>query len=192
MSYANPNVPDLQRTVADALHTHWKLFLLQGGVMVILGVLAVAAPAMATLAVDVFFGWLLLSSGISGLVVMFWSNSVSAFFWTLGAALLSTAAGALLIWQPVEGAISLTILLTIFFIIEGLIQIGSSIGYRDVIRNWGWMLASGIADLALAAIIIVGWSVSAGWVLGLLVGVNLITTGVAVISAAVAGRNATT
>jgi uncharacterized membrane protein HdeD (DUF308 family) len=192
MSYANPNITDLQRTVADALHAHWKLFLLQGSVMVILGVLAVAAPAVATFAVDVFFGWLLLFSGVFGLVVMFSSNSMSAFFWTLGTALLSTAAGALLIWQPIEGAISLTILLTIFFIIEGLIQIASSIGYRDVIRNWGWMLASGIADLALAAIIIIGWPVSASWVLGLLVGVNLMTTGVAVISAAVAGRNATT
>jgi uncharacterized membrane protein HdeD (DUF308 family) len=56
--------------------------------------------------------------------------------------------------------------------------------------SWGWVLASGISDLILAAIIILGWPISAVWVLGLLVGVNLITSGWAIVMAALAGRNA--
>jgi uncharacterized membrane protein HdeD (DUF308 family) len=55
--------------------------------------------------------------------------------------------------------------------------------------SWGWMLVSGISDLALAAIIILGWPMTAGWALGLLVGINLITSGWAIVMTALAGRN---
>ena len=81
-------------------------------------------------------------------------------------------------------------MLTAFFIVEGVFQIVTSIAYRDVIRgSWGWMLASGIADLALAAIIMLGWPMTAGWALGLLVGINLITSAWAIVMAAFAGRS---
>ncbi len=80
-------------------------------------------------------------------------------------------------------------LLTAFFIAEGVIQIVTSITYRDAMGgSWGWMLVSGISDLALAAIIILGWPLTAGWALGLLVGINLITSGWAIAMAALAGR----
>ena len=107
-------------------------------------------------------------------------------------AALSLAVGVLLLWKPVEGAVSLTLLLTVFFIVEGVFQTVISIAYRNVItRTWGWMLASGLSDLALAAIIILGWPKSSVWVLGLLVGVNLITSGWAMVIAALAGRDIT-
>ena len=76
-----------------------------------------------------------------------------------------------------------------FFIAEGIFQIATSIVYRDVIsRSWGWMLVSGISDLLLAAIVILGLPISAGWALGLIVGINLITSGLAVTMTALAGR----
>ena len=102
---------------------------------------------------------------------------------------MSLAVGVLLIWYPLAGAVSLTILLTAFFIAEGIFQLVTSIAYRDAMGgSWGWLLVSGIADLALAAIIILGWPVTAVWVLGLLVGINLITSGFAIVMAALAGR----
>jgi uncharacterized membrane protein HdeD (DUF308 family) len=91
--------------------------------------------------------------------------------------------------KPVEGAVSLTLVLTAFFIAEGVFQIAGSISYRNVIPDsWGWMLASGVADLILAALIIMGWPNTVGWALGPIVGVNLITSGWAAIMMAVAGR----
>jgi uncharacterized membrane protein HdeD (DUF308 family) len=103
---------------------------------------------------------------------------------------LSVSVGVLLVWKPVEGALSLTIVLTAFFVVEGVFQIVTSIAYRDVMGgSWGWMLVSGISDLALAAIIILGWPMTAGWALGLLVGINLITSGWAIVMTALAGRN---
>jgi uncharacterized membrane protein HdeD (DUF308 family) len=65
-----------------------------------------------------------------------------------------------------------------------------SIVYRDMLGGaWGWMLLSGICDLALVAIVILGWPLTAGWVLGLVVGINLITSGWAIVMAAFVGRD---
>lgn len=179
----------MHRAVSDALGIHWRLFLFQGLVMLALGILAVALPAAATIAVDIFVGWLFLICGLVGLTAIIATRNIPAFAWTLVTAALSVAIGILLILRPVEGALSLTVLLTVLFLVEGIFQIATSIGYRDVIRElWGWMLMSGIADLLLVVIILVGWPMTANWALGLLVGVNLITSGFAVIMVAIAGR----
>ncbi len=117
---------------------------------------------------------------------------MSDVLWALVTAALSLIAGVLLIWRPAEGAASLTIVLTAFFIAEGVFQIAASLSYRNVIRDsWGWLLASGIADLLLAAVIIWGWPSSSAWTLGVLVGVSLITSGAALVFVAIAGRNVT-
>jgi uncharacterized membrane protein HdeD (DUF308 family) len=190
MNSIDPALTDMQRAIREALRVHWRLFMAQGVIMVILGILAIVWPMMATFAVDIYVGWLFLISGIVGLVAMFSAEDVPAFLWTLLTAAVSLIAGVLLLWKPVEGAVSLTLVLTAFFIAEGIFQIAASISYRNAIPDaWGWMLASGIADLILAAIIISGWPGSAAWTLGLLVGVNLITSGCAAIMMAVAGRN---
>jgi uncharacterized membrane protein HdeD (DUF308 family) len=80
--------------------------------------------------------------------------------------------------------------LTAFLIFEGVFQTVASFSYRDAIPgSWGWMLVSGLSDLVLAGIIIWAWPNSAVWTLGLVVGVNLITSGTAVAMMAVAGRD---
>jgi uncharacterized membrane protein HdeD (DUF308 family) len=190
MTPLNPRYTDMQRAIRRALGAHWRLFLFQGAIMIILGALAFAAPAAATIAVDIYIGWLFLISGIVGLVAMFSAKDIPAFLWSLVTAALSVSVGVLLVWKPIEGALTLTIVLTAFFVVEGVFQIVTSIAYRDVMGgSWGWMLVSGISDLALAAIIILGWPTTAGWALGLLVGINLITSGWAIVMTALAGRN---
>jgi uncharacterized membrane protein HdeD (DUF308 family) len=189
MSTSEPTIPDIQHSVRDAVRLHWHFFLAQGVIMTILGVLAVIWPQISTVAVDVYVGWLFLLSGVLGLVTMFFAPAVSAFFWSLFTAALSLFVGILLLWHPVEGAISLTLVLIAFFIAEGVFQIAASLSHREAFPDsWGWMLASGIADLILAALIISGWPGTAGWVLGLIVGVNLITSGIAIIMVAVTAR----
>jgi uncharacterized membrane protein HdeD (DUF308 family) len=118
------------------------------------------------------------------------SRHVSTFLWILVTALLPIAVGAMLVWKPFEGAFSLTLVLTAFFVAEGVFQVVSSFSYRDAIPDsWGWMLMSGIADLLLAGIIIWAWPTSAQWALGLVVGINLITSGTAVVMLAIEGRD---
>jgi uncharacterized membrane protein HdeD (DUF308 family) len=189
MTTANPSLFETQRGIGETLRAHWRLFLFQGAIMIGLGVLAIAAPVWATLAVDVYVGWLFLISGVIGLVAMFSARNVPGFLWTFVTALLSVAVGALLLWRPIEGVLSLTIVLTAFFIVEGIFQAVAALIYRDGMPgSWGWLLVSGLADLALAAIIIMGWPGTAVWTLGLLVGVNLLTSGWAVVMVALGAR----
>src|SRR5271166_2116555 len=188
----NSDLSAMQNAVRDAMTRYWAFFLFQGVVMIILGCLAIAEPYVASVAVDIYIGCLFFVSGIVGLIAMFAARDVPAFLWTLLTAALSLAVGVLLIWKPTEGATSLTIVLTAFFIAEGIFQIVASFTYRDVVPNsWGWMLASGIVDLLLAAIIIYSWPSSAGWTLGLIVGVNLLTSGIAVVVVAFEARSFT-
>lgn len=189
MSSTEPTASDVQRAVKDAVRLHWQLFLIQGVVMIVLGVLAVIWPQISTIAVDVYAGWMFLLSGVVGLITMFFAPTAGAFLWSLLTAALALFVGVLLLWHPIEGAVSLTLVLIAFFIVEGIFQIAASLGYRDAFpESWGWMLASGIADLVLAGLIVAGWPGSAAWALGLIVGVNLISSGVAVTMVAVTAR----
>jgi uncharacterized membrane protein HdeD (DUF308 family) len=157
--------------------------------MIILGVLAVIWPQISTVAIDICIGWMFLISGIVGLATMFLAPSVSAFLWSLLTAALSLAVGVLLLWHPVEGTVSLTLALIAFFIAEGIFQIATAVRYRDAFPDsWGWMVMSGIADLVLAWLMISGWPGTAIWALGLIAGINLMTSGLGITMAAIAGR----
>jgi uncharacterized membrane protein HdeD (DUF308 family) len=181
---------DFQNALRTAMHENWKWFVFQGVVMLILGCLAVAEPVIASVAVDIYIGWLFMFSGVLGLVAMFSARDASAFLWMLLTSALSLAVGIMLIWKPAEGTVSLTLVLTAFFIAEGAFQIAASLSYRDIVpESWGWLLASGISDLVLAGLIIFYWPASASWTLGLIVGINLITTGLAIVMTAIDVRN---
>jgi uncharacterized membrane protein HdeD (DUF308 family) len=189
MASLNPLHSIMQHAVNDALRTHWRLLMFQGAIMLLLGILAFVAPVAATLAADIFVGWLFLISGVVGLVAVFSAKDIPAFLWSLITAALSVTAGVLLIWRPVEGALTLTLLLGALFMTEGIFQIVASLAYRHVAGgSWGWMLVSGLADLVLVALILLGWPMTAAWTLGLLVAINLVTSGWAILMAAFAGR----
>jgi uncharacterized membrane protein HdeD (DUF308 family) len=190
MIYSNSIPDEMRRGIEETMRTHWALFLAQGVIMIILGVLGVIWPQISTLAVDFYIGWMFLLSGIVGLATMFLAPSVSAFLWSLLTAALSLAVGILLLWHPIEGTVSLTMVLIAFFVAEGIFQIAAAIRYRDAFPDsWGWMLMSGIADLILAWLMVSGWPGTAIWALGLIAGINLITSGLAITMAAIAGRS---
>ncbi len=180
---------DMQRAMQGALATHWRLFMVQGVALIVLGLLAIAAPVAATIVANLFIGWLLFIGGVVGLVALFSTHEVPAFLWGLLTAALSVTVGIVLIWNPLEAALTITLVLTAFFIAEGVFQIVASLAYRHMLGgSVGWMLLSGVADLLLAAVIIAGWPLSAAWALGLLVGINLLTSGWAILMAALVGR----
>lgn len=189
MTSSNFKGNELRRGIEETMHTYWALFLTQGVLMIILGVLAVIWPQVSTVAVDIYIGWMFLLSGIVGLVTMFLAPSVSAFLWSLLTAALSLGVGVLLLWHPVEGTVSLTLVLIAFFVAEGVFQIAAAFRYRDAFPDsWGWMVMSGATDLILAWLMISGWPGTAIWALGLIAGANLITSGLAITMAALAGR----
>jgi uncharacterized membrane protein HdeD (DUF308 family) len=185
MTMRSPDADRIQAAVAAGLHEHWVLFLVEGIVLVILGLLAIALPPIATLAVEILIGWLFLVSGIVGLVMTFWMRQAPGFWWSLVSAILGIAAGIVLIAYPLTGALSLTLILILFFTIEGVASIMFALDHkRELSGRWGWMLASGIVDLILAGIILVGLPGTAAWAIGLLVGINMVFGGSALIAMA--------
>jgi uncharacterized membrane protein HdeD (DUF308 family) len=180
---------DLQRSVASAIHAHWQLFLVEGVVLIVLGMAAIIVPVIATLAFTLVIGWLFLISGGVGLVTTFWMRHAPGFWWALVSAVIALAAGIILILWPISGTVSLTLVLIAFFFVEGVVTIMYAIQHRSQLSHrWGWMLASGIVDLILAGIIFAGLPETATWALGLLVGINMLFGGTAMIGMALAAR----
>jgi uncharacterized membrane protein HdeD (DUF308 family) len=191
MSANQPNIADIQRAMRQSLHEHWVLYLVEGVVLVVLGATAIVLPPLATLAVTIILGWLFLVSGVMGLVTTYWMRHAPGFWWALLSAVLGVVVGFMLLAQPLTGAFSLTLLLIAFFLIEGIATIMFSLDHkRELSGQWGWMLVSGIVDLVLAFIIFSGLPGTAAWALGLLVGVNMLFGGSALIAMALHARNA--
>lgn len=185
-----PDAAGIERAVQSAIHEHWVLFLVEGIVLVLLGAIAIVVPPLATITFTILIGWLFLISGAVGLFTTLWMRGAPGFWWSLLSAIVGIAAGVLLLLWPINGAISLTLLLSAFFIVEGVVSIMYAIEHRNQLSGrWGWMLISGIIDLILAGIIIAGFPGTAAWALGLLVGINLLFGGAALIGMAMAARN---
>jgi uncharacterized membrane protein HdeD (DUF308 family) len=190
MTMNQPNIEQIQRAVASSLHEHWKLFLVEGILLVVLGLIAIVIPPVATLAVEILVGWLFLISGVMGLITTFWMRQAPGFWWALLSAVLGIGAGIVLLAWPLSGALSLTLILIVFFTIEGVASIMFALEHkRELTGRWGFMLASGIVDLVLAGIIFVGLPGTAAWAIGLLVGINMVFGGSALIAMAVHARD---
>jgi uncharacterized membrane protein HdeD (DUF308 family) len=188
--------PDLERMQAAAvasLHQHWRLFLVEGIVLFVLGIGAILIPQVATVAVAIFIGWALLLTGIVGLITTFRMSGAPGFGWSLLSAVISLAAGVVLLVYPLSGAFSLTVILTVFLIFEGIASIMIALNHRRGFSGrWTMLLFSGIVDLILAAMIFTGLPGTAAWAIGLLVGINLVFGGSTLIAMALHARNAPT
>lgn len=185
------NAEQIGATVGRTVRHHWQLFLMEGIALVVLGLLAIAAPVFASLAATIFFGWLLLISGGVGLIATLRARHAPGFVWSLVSAALGLAAGALLIVSPLRGTLSITAVLIGFLIIEGVVSIAYAMEHRSGgSGRWGWMLASGVLDLALGGVLFAGLPGDALWALGLLIGINLVFGGWSLIAMALHARGA--
>jgi len=189
MPMNKPDIEQMQGAVATSLHEHWVFFLVEGIILVILGLAAIVIPRIATLTVEILFGWLFLISGLVGLITSFWMRHAPGFWWSLVSAILGIAVGIVLLSRPLSGVLSLTLVIIAFFVIESVASIMFALDHkRELSGRWGWMLASGIIDLILAAIILAGLPGTAAWAIGLLVGINMVFGGSALIAMALHAR----
>ena len=185
------DVARLQSQMREAVKANWKAFLIEGIVLVILGMAAIAIPLLASIAVTIFLGWLFLISGAVGLYLTFTTREMPGFWWSLLSAVLELAADIILIVLPVAGTLTLTLVVSAYFIAEGITTIMYALAHRkELSGRWGWLLMSGIVDLVVAALIIAGLPGSAAWAIGLLVGINLVFGGTSLIGMALAARKA--
>jgi uncharacterized membrane protein HdeD (DUF308 family) len=184
------DITKLQSEMNAAVREHWKAFLIEGIVLVVLGLAAMILPPLASLAVTIFLGWMFLISGAVGLAMTFWARGMPGFWWSLISAALAVGAGLILLAQPVQGALTLTIVVGAYFLAEGVATIMYALEHRrELSERWQWLLIAGIMDLLIAAVIITGLPGSALWAVGLLVGINLLFGGASLIGVALAARN---
>lgn len=161
-----------------AEHRTW--FIILGVVLVILGVLAIVFPFATTIAAKVFLGWLLLVGGIVQVIHAFSTQKWSEFAFDLLVGVLYLLAGAWLAFFPLTGIITLTILLAALFIVNGVIEIGMGFRMRDR-SGWFWMVLSGVIGVVLGVLLFTNLPGTAAWAIGLVVGINLVTSGLAYI-----------
>jgi len=185
------DIARLQSEMSAAVRAHWKVFLIEGILLAILGLAAMIVPPLASLAVTIFLGWMFLISGIAGLALTFYARGMPGFWWSLLSAVLAIGAGILLLAQPVQGTLTLTIVVGVYFLAEGVATVMYALEHRrELTGRWSWLLIAGIVDIVIAGIIISGLPGSATWAIGLLAGVNLLFGGATLIGMALAARNA--
>ncbi|WP_031434662.1 HdeD family acid-resistance protein [Methylomarinum vadi] len=174
-----PKPIDLQQmreAMLSFLQQHWKIFLLEGLIFVILGTLAVIAPHVSTIGITLFLGWLLLLGGIVQLVRSVGLMTMPGFglWFFIGAA--QTAVGYYLIKNPTQGSLTLTLIITVFFVIEGISKVSLALMMRPL-AHWGSMFFTGITAICFAFAVWLGWPETGYWVLGLFLGVNMMLLG---------------
>ncbi|WP_426433939.1 HdeD family acid-resistance protein [Bradyrhizobium genosp. P] len=180
----------LKSELSAAVKQHWKAFLFEGILLVILGIAAVIVPPLASLAITIVLGWMFLISGIGGLIVTFWARNMPGFWWSLISAALAVLAGLVLLARPVQGVLTLTIVVGAYFVAEGVATIMYALEHRrELSGRWSWLLIAGLMDILIAFFIIAGLPGSAEWALGLLVGLNLMFGGATLIGMALAARS---
>jgi uncharacterized membrane protein HdeD (DUF308 family) len=180
----------LQSDMSAAVKAHWKAFLFEGIVLAVLGLAAMIVPPLASLAVTIFLGWMFLISGVAGLIVTFWARQMPGFWWSLFSAALAVLAGLVLLARPMQGILTLTIVVGAYFLAEGVTTIMYALEHRrELSGRWSWLLVSGLMDILIAFLIIAGLPGSAEWAIGLLVGINLVLGGASLVGMALAARN---
>jgi uncharacterized membrane protein HdeD (DUF308 family) len=183
------DINELQARMRDAVRAHWKAFLFEGIVLAILGLGAIIVPQVAGVAATIFLGWMFLISGVFGLFVSYWARETPGFWWSLISAALAVLAGGLLLARPMQGVLTLTIVVGAYFLAEGVTTIMYALAHRQKLsERWSWLLMAGAMDIIIAGLIIAGLPGSAEWAIGLLVGLNLLFGGASLIGMALAAR----
>jgi uncharacterized membrane protein HdeD (DUF308 family) len=199
---ANRMADSIPGPAGKSMHEHWLLFLVEGTALVVLGLLAAVVPSIAPSTLTVALGWIFVVSGALGLATTFWARRAPGYWWSLVSALLAILVGIVLIanrsqdlyggllgW-PLGKAGPLRMILVLFFLVEGGASIMFAIEHRNQFSGrWAWMMLSGVVDILLACIIIFNLPGTSAWTMGLLVGINMVLGGCALIAMGLHARS---
>ncbi|HEX3674670.1 MAG TPA: HdeD family acid-resistance protein [Rhizomicrobium sp.] len=147
-----------------------------GLALTLVGIAAIAFPILSTLAATLLAGWVFLFAGVFMLFGSFSIHGTGPFFGSLLISLLSIAAGVFLVFNPLAGALALTLMIALLFLIQGTFELVFAFEMRPH-PGWVWMLISGAASLVLGVVIAGGWPGTSLFALGFLLGINFVTTG---------------
>lgn len=168
----------------------WKLVLLEGSGLVVLGIAALLLPELASLGISLLTGWLLLIAGLFRFASIFSLQAGPGYGSSMLLAAVTAALGVILVIFPLGGVLAMTLLLATYLVAHGLASLSVAHAMRGATSQWMWVAIGAIADFVLAGMVIAGWPDIAPIMLGIFVGINLLLAGLALIVAAT-GANAT-
>jgi len=172
---------------ADDLRRSWGWFLALGSVLVVLGLIALSWSVLATIASVAIFGWLLLIGGILSVVHAFLRRRWGGFFLELFAGILYAIVGLMMLANPLEAGVALTLLIAMFLMIGGIFRIVTALMVR--FHHWIWVLLNGVISLLLGVMIWREWPASGLLVIGLFIGIDLIFYGWSLIMLGLTARS---
>ena len=168
----------MREAMRETVKRHWVWYLIQGALMILGGILALVYPIVSSVAVIFFLGWLLIIAGIVQGISLIGATNVPHFWLQLISVALFVVVGLLFLRNPAEGLLTLTLLLIVLFMVEGISKVILSLTIRPF-PNWGWVCVSGVISIALALYLWASIPVTAVWLLGVLLGIALISEGTA-------------
>ena len=168
----------MREAMRETVRRHSLWYLAQSALMIVAGILALAYPALSSVAVVFFLGWLLIISGLFQGISLIGARNVPHFWLQLVSVVLFVIVGMLFLRNPGESLVTLTLLLIVFFVVEGISKVIFALTIRPL-PNWGWVLASGIIGILLGFYLWASIPVTAIWLIGVLLGIELICEGIA-------------
>lgn len=146
--------------------------------MIVFGIIAIVFPFFASVASTLVFGWIFIFADIAQIVYALQSKGAGQVVWKLILGFLYFFAGIYVVAKPLEGVLAFTLVLGITIFVQGMIQVSIAFQLRRIAPNWGWMLASGIVGIIFGIFIWSSLPFSAAWLIGTLIGVNLLFDGI--------------
>jgi uncharacterized membrane protein HdeD (DUF308 family) len=168
----------MREAMRETVKRYSTWYLLEGVLLVIAGVVALIWPYVASVALIFLLGWILIVSGVLQGIGLSGAKEVPHFWLQLVSAVLALLIGILLLRNPNAGLLIMTVLLIVYFFIEGISKVIFAMNIRPFV-GWLWVLLSGIVGLLLGAYLWANMPVASEWVLGVLLGIQLIVEGAA-------------
>lgn len=172
-----------------SIHDLWGFFLAEGIIMIVFGVFAIALPPIGSLVIAILLGWLLMASGLIGLVTTLMGRQAPGFWWSILSAAVSVMAGGLLYAWPFGGLISLSLALAGYMLLDGVLSIGLALDHRrHLTPKWMWLLLNGLIDLVFAGVIVWWLPQTSVWAFGIVVGIDMLIGGATLVAMAIDAR----
>lgn len=187
MTETDFDVRPFSAEMAEDIRDHKWFFWVVGILSTLFGAAAIIMPNVATLAAPIVIGAVLAAQGVIACIAAFQARKTSRIAMGVALGLLSLAAGVVLLVYPLSGIVVLTLILTGFLLGGGALKLYYAWKMHDS-AGWGWMAVAGLLSIALGALIWSGLPGTAFWILGLLVGIDLVFYGISMIATVMAAR----
>jgi uncharacterized membrane protein HdeD (DUF308 family) len=182
-----PTTLDSPRLAATKLREIWAFLVGMGVALMILGIFAIGSSFIATMATVLVFGILLLLGALFQVITALWGRSWRGFFLHLLGGVLYLIVGIFMVDHPAEAALGVTLLVALGLFAGGILRIVMSVIER--FEGWEWMLLSGVVSFLLGAAIWRQWPLSGLWVIGLFVGIEMLSSGLSWVMLGLAVRS---